>query len=277
MSCHSNNSKSIICDSLFLLDTNNTLQNVLDLINSGSGGGGGSSGITTLTGSGAAVVTGTSTSKNITVDLSMFSTTSQINALFNNYSTTTAVNNLLANKISTTHESNKIGINNVDFGAYNSTMKTLTLENASGVTAVLSVDLGGNLNKGADGVITVPILNAWSFLTVKTDDGAGNIRNITSCLTGDLLFNNIQLATQAWVTANFLSPLNPRTVGVGPGLSANMTANSLTISVDRNLDRRNLFILQDANNVLRNITTNTSGNLLYDNAYLATEHILQMR
>ena len=80
MSFHLNNSKSIICDSLFLLDTNNTLQNVLDLINSGggSGGGGSSSGITTLTGSGAAVVTGTSTSESITVDLSMFSTTNEL-------------------------------------------------------------------------------------------------------------------------------------------------------------------------------------------------------
>ena len=79
MSFHLNNSKDIICDSLFLLDTNDILQNVLDLIN--AGGGGGSSGITTLTGSGAAVVTGTSTSKNIQVDLSMYSTSTQINTL----------------------------------------------------------------------------------------------------------------------------------------------------------------------------------------------------
>ena len=33
----------------------------------------------------------------------------------------------------------------------------------------------------------------------------------------------------------------------------------------------NLFILKDANNVLRNITTNIAGNLLYDNINLATE------
>ena len=78
-------------------------------------------------------------------------------------------------------------------------------------------------------------------------------------------------ATQSWVSANFLSPLNQGTVGVGPGLSASMTANTFLISVDQNFDRRNLFILQDANNVLRNITTNTSGNLLYDNVNLATE------
>ena len=77
-----NNSRDIICDKLFLLDTNNTLQSALDLINAG-GGGGGSGGITTLTGSGAAVITGTSTSKNIQVDLSMFSTTTQKTNLLN--------------------------------------------------------------------------------------------------------------------------------------------------------------------------------------------------
>ena len=79
MSLTLNNSKDIICDKLFLLDTNDILQDVLDLI--ASGGGGGSSGITTLTGSGAAVITGTSTSKNIQVDLSMHSTSRQINTL----------------------------------------------------------------------------------------------------------------------------------------------------------------------------------------------------
>jgi hypothetical protein len=51
----------------------------LDLINAGGGGGGSGGGITALTGSGAAVITGTSTNKNIQVDLSMYSTTTQIN------------------------------------------------------------------------------------------------------------------------------------------------------------------------------------------------------
>jgi len=76
-----NNSEDITCDKLFLLDTNDILQDVLDLISAG-GGGSGSSGITTLTGSGAAVITGTSTSKNILVDLSMYTNTTALNTHF---------------------------------------------------------------------------------------------------------------------------------------------------------------------------------------------------
>jgi len=78
-----NNSNDIICDKLFLLDTNNTLQDVLDLIANSGGGGGGGGGISTLTGSGSVVITGTSTSKNILVDLSMYTTTSALMTLLN--------------------------------------------------------------------------------------------------------------------------------------------------------------------------------------------------
>ena len=176
-----NNSRDIICDELYLLDTNNTLQNVLDLIAAGgSGGGSGSGGITNLTGTGAAIISGTGSTRNIQVDLSLFSTTTAINTLLSAYTNTTGINTLLANYIPTTHESYKICSNNVDFGAYNSTMRKTTLQNASGVTLVLEVDLGGNLNlNGSDGVITVPILNAWSFMALRMNDGLGNIRNLT--------------------------------------------------------------------------------------------------
>lgn len=45
----------------------------------------------------------------------------------------------------TTHEANKIGNGNVNFGAYDVQAQALTLQNSSGVSAVISVDLGGNL------------------------------------------------------------------------------------------------------------------------------------
>ena len=38
---------------------------------------------------------------------------------------------------------------------------------------MLSVDNGGNLNKGADGVVTIPVLNAWSPMVLKLTDSGG--------------------------------------------------------------------------------------------------------
>ena len=165
MSFNVNNSKDLTCDALFLLDSNNVLQSALDLIN--AAGGSGSSGITTLTGSGGAIITGSATSKNIQVDLSMFSTTTAITNMLNNYTTTSNLNTLLNGKISTTHESYKIGSNNINFGAYNSTMETLTLQNSYGITASLSVDISGNLYKGSDSIVTATYLNSWEYLTLK--------------------------------------------------------------------------------------------------------------
>ena len=55
-----------------MLDTNNTLQNVLDLIANASGSSGG---ITSLTGSGAAIISGSGSTRNIQVDMSLFSYT----------------------------------------------------------------------------------------------------------------------------------------------------------------------------------------------------------
>ena len=79
MSFHINNSNDITCDALYVVDTNNTLQNVLNLIANGSGGG--TSGITTLTGSGSAIITGTGSSRNIQVDLAGYLTTTLFDTL----------------------------------------------------------------------------------------------------------------------------------------------------------------------------------------------------
>ena len=61
---------------------------------------------------------------------------------------------------------------------------------------MLEVDVDNNLNlNGSDGVITVPILNDWSYTLLKIEDPCGAVRNLTSNITSGLLFNNIQLAT----------------------------------------------------------------------------------
>ena len=96
------------------------------------------------------------------------------------YTDTTTLTTLLQSKISTNHEANKIGNANVAFGAFDINTQTVTLQNANGVTAVLSVDIGGYLNIGADGVITVPILNLWSFLALKMKVGARSMKQLPS-------------------------------------------------------------------------------------------------
>jgi hypothetical protein len=124
------------------------------------------------------------------------------------------------------------------------------------------------------------VLTGTNSLTIESlfkpsSVSVGNGIIITQNDTTGILTLNIDtevMALKTWIVANFLSPLNPGTTGVGPGLSSTMTANSFIISVDQNFDRRNLFILQDANNVLRNITTNIAGNLLFDNNMLAMDN-----
>ena len=77
--------------------------------------------------------------------------------------------------------------------------------------------------------------------------------------------------TLAYVQTNFLSPLgNPGSLGVLAGLQSTMTANTWIIGVDEQTDSRTQFILRDSGNTARLITANTAGELLYNNAALAT-------
>ena len=58
---------------------------------------------------------------------------------------------------------------------------------------MLSVDNGGNLNAGADGVVTMPILNAWSPTLLRISDSGGTSRLLQASLTGALTWNSVQL------------------------------------------------------------------------------------
>ena len=111
-----------------------------------------------------------------------------------NYTNTAGLTTLLGGKISTTHEANKIGAADVTH-LFDFKTQTLTLRNSNGVTLQLDVDNGGNLSLGADGVITVPILNAWDYINVRIKDSGGTVRLLNSSLTGALLWNGGQLAT----------------------------------------------------------------------------------
>ena len=82
----------------------------------------------------------------------------------------------LSGYLSSSHEASNVGAGNVAFGAFDINTRTLTLQNSSGVTALLSVDLGGNLNlNGSDGIVTIPILNVWSPTILKLTDSGGTV------------------------------------------------------------------------------------------------------
>ena len=98
----------------------------------------------------------------------------------------------LSGYLSSSHEASHVGAANVAFGVFDINTRTVTLQNSSGVTVGLSVDLGGNLTlNGSDGVLTVPILNAWGFLAVKLTDSGGTARLLTPSLTGALAWNGV--------------------------------------------------------------------------------------
>ena len=157
-----------------------------------------------------------------------------------------------------------------------------------GVTQTAStLNFVSNVSALYNGILSISRLTQYDKIPLM-DGGLSTIRDLESDVSGTLRWDNDAVITNtslnsslsgysttaqmnAWVNANFLSPLNPGTVGVTAGLSATMTANTFIISVDQNFDRRNLFILEDANLVLRNITTSTNGTLVYDNINLASE------
>ena len=83
-----------------------------------------------------------------------------------NYTNTAGLTTLLGGKISTTHEANKIGAADVTH-LFDLKMQTLTLRNNNRVTLQLNIDNGGNSSPGADGVITVTILNACDYVNMR--------------------------------------------------------------------------------------------------------------
>ena len=109
----------------------------------------------------------------------------------------------LDGKLSTSHEAANVGSANVAFGAFNLNTRTLTLQNSAGVTSVLSVDNGGNLNTGATGVITTVLLAAWAPLLLKLTDSGGTVRNLEASVTGTLVWNGSTLVDLTYLSSNF--------------------------------------------------------------------------
>ena len=179
MSLSLNNSKDLICDSLYLT-YNNNLENILDVI--GSGGG---SGITTLTGTGSAIISGVGSSRNILVDLSSYSTTTQINSLLNSkQNTLTAGSNItiLNNTISSTGGSSLIL--EVDGVTQSATTLNFIQNNSSLVNGVLNVSRLTHYDK-------IPLMYGV----------IADIKDITQGSQGELKWNGVQVITDTDLNA----------------------------------------------------------------------------
>ncbi len=95
--------------------------------------------------------------------------------------------------MSTSHEANKIAAADLVHGQYDIETKTLTLKNGAGVTAELSVGNSGGVYIGPDGVLTVPMLNAWEFQTMAFRDSMGTVKNLVPSITGSLVYGTSAL------------------------------------------------------------------------------------
>jgi hypothetical protein len=126
---------------------NGSMQNIITLIGNLGGGG---------------IATSVTSPLSISSGVLSLNTGSLCTAATSPLVLTNGLMSLNASYMLTSHEANNIGSADVAFGAFDLNTRTVTLQNASGVTCRLEVDLGGNLNlNGSDGVVTVPVLNAW--------------------------------------------------------------------------------------------------------------------
>jgi len=155
----------------------------------------------------------------LSIDLSSYSDTTAMN---------TAISTAVAGYIPTTHDANKIGSADLTHGQYDINTKTLTLQNGSGVTVVLSVDNGGNVNLGADGVLTVPMLNAWEYTGIAFKDSGGTVRNLVPSLTGGLVYNSSQLVDLNIMATQMATKQDTLTASAGVFLSG-ATISSYTL------------------------------------------------
>ena len=127
-----NNTKDIICDSLYLLDTNNVLQNVLTLIGSGSNGNGG---IVRSVLAPLDISTSNATFGQLSINLGDYSTTAQINTLLGNKedSLTPGANiNISSNNV----------ISSTGLGLVQSVLSPLELPTTGSNVGELSINLG---------------------------------------------------------------------------------------------------------------------------------------
>ena len=166
-----------------------------------------------LVGAGAAVISGTGTSRTITVDLSAYLTSTQIA----NYDWTTL-------KIKDSGGTTTKTLTNSATGELVWSGSALKLTHSTGVTAVLTLDASGNLLKGTDGLVTVGHLAAWSPLQLRLSDSGGTSRLLQASLTGALTWSGSQVA----LTNDLVNKID--TLVAGTNVTITGTGNTRTIN-----------------------------------------------
>lgn len=140
------------------------------------------------------------------------------------YTTTAGLTTLLAGKISTTHDANKIGATDATH-LFDFKSQTLTLRNGAGVQAVLSIDNGGNVSIGSDGIVMIPILNTCSPSLLRLSDSGSTSLLLQASLTGALTCSSVQ-----WVDADNLTT-QLRSYTTSTALTTLLATKQATISV----------------------------------------------
>jgi hypothetical protein len=281
--------------------SNGSMQNILTLIGAGSGGG--ATGITEVTGSGLVVIGTSGTARHVSIDLSSYATTavlandisnalsvysdtSQVSAAITSalidYATSATLTASLAGKINTSHECSKIGGDDVDLGAHGLTSREMTFTSNVGPALTLKNDDTGKLtivgaNSASGGVVTVPILA--DELAIYTTTAAltpllSAKAAVTTVDTALALKQDILTATLPIVlTGNVISSLwKPSALQGGVGLSGlwSDTLGTFLMSLDGS-ESRYALKLKDPNVVVRDLSANLAGKLVWDGEPVATE------
>ena len=234
-----------------------------------NGLGGGSGAITALVGAGAAVVSGTGSSRTITVDLSSHATTAAVNALLANYVLTSAYNTAMATKLDGLTAGSGIQITGSGTAraiACTASPLTLQLDGATQAGATTLNFVGNNASLSA-GVLNISRM-AWQDKVVLRYSNAASDKDLTQGNSGELLWNGSQVAltSQTFQQINTVAPLSasganiitletlwkPSTVSVGVGLqtTVNDANGTLTLTLD-GTESRSALKLIDTQSVVR--------------------------
>ena len=88
-----------------------------------------------------------------------------------------------------------------------------------------SVNNCGNLNLGADGVVTVPMLNAWEYTGIAFKDSGRTVRNLVPSLTRGLVYNSSQLVDLNILATQMAPKRDSLTADAGIFLSGSTTSS----------------------------------------------------